>query len=111
MRTVALQLIKTGKAVHPVIGVYLDSSYTGEGVRIADEGPNGDPAVNPDGPADQAGLQAGDVVTKFEGKPVTEGGELVVAIRSRAVGDTVTLTILRDGSERDVRMKLEGSAG
>ena len=32
------QLIKTGKAVHPVIGVYLDSSYTGEGVRIADEG-------------------------------------------------------------------------
>ena len=111
VRTVALQLIKTGKAVHPVIGVYLDSSYTGEGVRIADEGPNGDPAVNPDGPADQAGLKAGDVVTKFEGKPVTEGGELVVAIRSRAVGDTVTLTILRDGSERDVRMKLEGSAG
>ena len=42
---------------------------------------------------------------------MTEGGELVVAIRARAVGDTVTLTILRDGSERDVRMKLEGSAG
>src|SRR4029078_5714589 len=108
VRTVAIQLIKTGKAVHPVIGVYLDSSYTGEGVRIADEGPNGDPAVNPDGPADQAGLKAGDVVIKFEGKPVTEGGELVVAIRARAVGDKVTLTILRDGSQRDVTMELEG---
>ena len=57
----AIQLIKTGKAVHPVIGVYLDSSYTGEGVRIADEGPNGDPAVNPGGPADAAGLRAGTV--------------------------------------------------
>ena len=57
MRTTVIQLIKTGKAVHPVIGVYLDSSYTGEGVRIADEGPDGQPAVNPDGPADRAGLR------------------------------------------------------
>ena len=53
VRTTVIQLIKTGKAVHPVIGVYLDSDYTGEGVRIADEGPDGQPAVNPDGPADR----------------------------------------------------------
>ncbi len=111
VRTTVTQLIETGKAVHPVIGVYLDSSYTGEGVRIADRGPNGDPAVNPNGPADRAGLQAGDVVIKFEGKPVSAGGEFVVAIRARAVGDKVTLTILRDGTERDVTMELEGSAG
>ena len=38
VRTTADQLIATGKAVHPVIGVYLDTQYEGEGVRIAETG-------------------------------------------------------------------------
>jgi putative serine protease PepD len=107
--TTVKQLIETGKAVHPVIGVFLDPGYTGEGVRIADEGPDGQAAVNPDGPAAKAGLKAGDVVVGFEGRPVSENGELVVAIRSRTVGEEVTLTIRRDGGRRDVTMVLQGS--
>ena len=109
VRTTVQQLIETGRAVYPVIGVYLDPAYDGEGVRIAEEGPGGQPAVNPEGPADAAGLRPGDVVVEFEGKPVSEQGELIVAIRARAVGDKVTLTIRRDGTERDVTMVLEGA--
>ncbi|MEO7422349.1 MAG: trypsin-like peptidase domain-containing protein [Ornithinibacter sp.] len=103
------QLIKTGKAEHPVIGVFLDSTYDGEGVRIADQGPNGQAAVDPDGPAAAAGLKAGDVIVAFEGRPVTDDGELVVAIRARGVGDSVVLTVRRGGGDRDVTMVLKGS--
>ncbi len=106
----AEQLIRTGKAEHPVIGVYLDQSYTGEGVKIAPGAVDGKPAVDPKGPAAAAGLQAGDVILAFEGRPMTSDDELVVAIRAKAVGDEVTLRVRRDGKEFDVRMTLKAGS-
>ena len=110
MRTTVTQLITTGKAVHPVIGVYLDSTYTGEGVRIADQGPDGQPASTPTGRPTGPGSRPATSCSSFDGRPVSEDGELVVAIRARTVGEKVTMTIRRDGGERDVTMVLEGSA-
>ncbi|KGN33652.1 serine protease [Knoellia sinensis KCTC 19936] len=101
------QLIRTGKAEHPIIGVMLDRQYQGEGIRIAEDSAD-NPAVTPDGPAAKAGLRAGDVITAFEGRPMTDPDALVVAIRSKAVGSTVTLTVVRDGKSRDVKMVLQG---
>lgn len=103
------QLIRTGRAQHPIIGVYLDESYDGEGVRIGSDA-GGRPAVTPGGPADVAGLKAGDVIVAFNGRPVTTPDELIVAIRAQDVGDTVTLTLRRDGVDKDVTMVL-GKAG
>ncbi|WP_083454846.1 S1C family serine protease, partial [Nostocoides japonicum] len=103
----AEQLIRTGKAQHPVIGVYLDPAYDGEGVKIATSGPDNAPAVAKDGPAAKAGLKAGDVILAFDGRPISSNDELVVAIRAKSVGDEVTLHVRRGGKEFDVRMTLQ----
>lgn len=102
-RRTADQLIATGKATHPVIGVILDRTFAGDGARVQDSGT----AVTPDGPADKAGVRAGDVIVSFEGNPVRTADQLIVSIRARAVGETVTLTIERDGQQRQLQMTLE----
>lgn len=106
-RRVAQQLIDTGKASHPVIGVSLDVAYTGDGARIASEDVKGTPPVRPGGPAERAGLKPGDVIKAIDGRRVHDANELIVAIRSKAPGGVVKLTIERDGAERSVDMTLQ----
>ena len=62
---------------------------------------------SPGGPADQAGIQADEVVTRVDDRLVTNGNELVAAIRDHAPGDRVTLTV--DG--RQVPVTLGGQTG
>jgi putative serine protease PepD len=89
-------LIAKGVAEHPVIGVQLDERYTGEGVKVSDQALRGQ-AVTPGGPADKAGIKPGDIVIAIDGRPVTSPVELVVAVRAKAVGETVRLTVRRGG--------------
>ncbi|GAA1251897.1 trypsin-like peptidase domain-containing protein [Janibacter melonis] len=103
------QLISTGEAVHPVIGVHLDTQYSGEGARVLPDAVQGTEPVVPDGPADKAGVEAGDVITKIDGRRVSDNDQLVVRIRAKAVGDTVQLTVQRDGRERQLTMTLEAA--
>jgi putative serine protease PepD len=105
-RRVAEQLIHDGKASYPIIGATLDAGYTGRGVRIGTQGPNGLPGVTPGGPADAAGIRPGDVITGFDGHQVTGPDELIVAIRAGLPGDTVAVTFERDGQEQTVRVTL-----
>ena len=110
-RRTAEELIETGRATYPVIGVLLDQRYTGEGVQVSTEPQNGSPPVTPGGPAEAAGIQPGDVIVAIDGRPVTEADELIVAIRAKAPGDAVTLTIRADGGDRDVRVVLDELPG
>ncbi|WP_278236801.1 trypsin-like peptidase domain-containing protein [Isoptericola sp. AK164] len=109
-RTTAEQLIETGQATYPVIGVLLDTSYSGEGVQVSSEAQQGIPPVTPDGPADLAGVRAGDVILAIDGRPVSRSNELIVAIRARQPGDAVTLRVRSDGEEREVRVVLQERA-
>ncbi|MCF2532922.1 S1C family serine protease [Yinghuangia soli] len=107
-KRVAQQLIDRGKAVHPVMGVSLDVKYTGPGARVSDKDNEGQPPVRPGGPADRAGLKPGDVVTAIDGKRVDDAEELIVAVRSKAPGDQVALTVQRDGKDVELKLTLEG---
>ncbi len=102
-RSIAEQLIRTGKATHPAIGVSASTvGADGNGPRGAKLG-----AVAPGGAAAQAGLQAGDVITRLAGKPVTSVDQLIVLLRGFAVGDTINVTYLRDGNDRTASLVLQ----
>jgi putative serine protease PepD len=98
----AEQLIATGRSVYPIMGVSIDSRFTGTGALVADQ----DEAVIAGGPADKAGIKPGDVIIEFEGLEITTSDELIVAIRSRDVGDRVSLVILRDGERIKLSLTL-----
>jgi putative serine protease PepD len=106
-RHTAEQLIETGTATFPIIGVLLDPTYQGEGVQVSEDAQQGTPPVTPGGPADQAGVKPGDVILSIDGRPVSVADELIVAIRAKAPGDAVTLEVRSGGDEREVRVVLE----
>ena len=105
-KNVAEQLIKTGKPVYPVIGATVDMSGKDSGAKIATEGANGTAAVTANGPAAKAGLKAGDVITRFNGKPIDSGPTLISEIWNHKPGDKVKLTYERDGREQTVDVTL-----
>ena len=110
VRKTAEQLIRTGKAEHPIIGVILDRQYNkADGVKILAESSQQRQAVTPNGPAGKAGVKPGDLIVEFDGHRVTDPDDLVVLIRAKSVGDEVTMKVRRGSREISVRMTLQGT--
>ncbi|WP_109033288.1 S1C family serine protease [Streptomyces rubrogriseus] len=109
-KRVAEELINTGRAAHPVIGITLDMNYTGDGARVSAKGGDGGPAVTTGGPGAKAGIKPGDVITAVDGQRVHSGEELIVKTRAHRPGDRLELTLERDGKETKVSLVL-GSSG
>jgi putative serine protease PepD len=101
-RKTANQLIKTGKATYPILGISLDLNSAQGGAKILDA-PTG---IHSGSPAEVAGLKPGDIITKFDGKTIGGPDELIVAVRARNVGDKVSLTYLRDGASHTASVTL-----
>lgn len=57
-------------------------------------------AVQTGGPADKAGIKAGDVITKFDGKDVKTFQELNKLKDKHKPGDSVVITVTRDGTAK-----------
>ncbi|MEU1124638.1 trypsin-like peptidase domain-containing protein [Streptomyces sp. NPDC005899] len=110
-KRVAEELINTGRATHPVIGVTLDMDFTGDGAKVGGKAGGGGPAVTEGGAADKAGVEAGDVITEVEGRRVHSGEELIVKIRAHRPGDRLALRLTRDGEELSVTLTLGSASG
>jgi putative serine protease PepD len=102
-KRVAEEIISTGKSSHPIIGVSVDLTYGGPGALVK--------KVNPGGPSDKAEINDGDIIVKVDGRTVADSTEMVVAIRSRAPGDTITITVKDDSGTRDVQVTLAADSG
>jgi putative serine protease PepD len=92
---VARDLIADGSVAHAYLGVSLADDGAAELLEVRDSSP-----------ADDAGLQVGDVVTAVDGEPIETGDELREAIDAKKPGDKITLTIERNGNERTEQVTL-----
>lgn len=99
------QLIKTGSATYPIMGISVDIRFTGTGALISSEGVG----ITPNGPAARAGLKVGDVIIKFDGVNISNSDELIVAIRSHSVGDKVKVVYTRNNVTNEVVVTLAAS--
>jgi putative serine protease PepD len=103
-KSIASQLIEKGTAQHAFLGVTSrdgtasDGSSQRTGAQIVE--------VSANTPAAAAGLKSGDVVVKVDGDSVSSSESLVASIRERAVGDKVSLTILRGGKQQTLTATL-----
>ncbi|MGZ5399594.1 MAG: S1C family serine protease, partial [Nocardioides sp.] len=105
VRVTADQILRTGEARYPVIGakVQTGGDEAGTGALI-DE-------VMPDTPAEDSGLEEGDIVTEVNGQRVTDGIALIVAIRTYQPGQTIEFTVRRAGDEQLVEVTLDSEVG
>ena len=62
--------------------------------------------VSPDSPAARAGLERGDVIVEFEGRPITESHQLPALVAESRIGSTAHLTVLRNGGRQTLDVKI-----
>jgi serine protease Do len=62
--------------------------------------------IQPGGPAEKAGLKAGDIITSIDGRAIKDGDDLVNEIASRRPGSSIRLGYLRDGKQADATVAI-----
>jgi S1-C subfamily serine protease len=105
---VATELIESGSAQTPFLGIV---GQTLSDALIEEEGLTVEQGafvveITAGTEAEKAGIKEKDVIVKLDETPIRSMDELILAVRRMSVGDTVTLTLYRDGEETTLEMKI-----
>ena len=103
-RSIAGQLITTGTATHPYVGVSSKDGVVADG--SAQRAAAVLTTIVAGTPADKAGLRVGDAIIAVDGNSIDGSLSLVAQVRERNVGDTVTLRIVRNGQTQNINVTL-----
>jgi putative serine protease PepD len=106
---IANELISTGQATHAVLGVTVAPATGSAGGGPTSPAGARVVTVVPGSPAAVAGIRPGDVITQVAGQRVDDPVGLTAAVRSQAPGETVPVTLVRDGKTITVHATLAGS--
>jgi len=107
-RTITDTLVKTGKVRRGQLGITVVklNSEPAKELGIKETKGVGVAQVQPGSAADRAGLRKGDVITSFNGVEMTDPNVFRNLVASTAPGTDVSLTVIRDGREQQIRAKL-----
>jgi len=103
---IADELIANGVVVHPFLGVEGESVEGSEAVALGIDGGAEVLAVRPGSPAEEGGLEAGDVITAVGEEEVTSMGELIVAVLTFEVGEAVEVAYRRGETAASTTVEL-----
>jgi len=104
-KVIASELITKGRASHPLMGVVLADATDSSGNDLARV-----QSVTSGGPASKAGVHVGDVVVAVDGAPTAGADAVIAAIRTHQPGETVSVTITRNGSRQTLKLTLADAA-
>lgn len=99
---------QTGQFSRPFLGV--SYNIISQRAALLNEMPQGAlvQSVVPNSSADDAGIKTGDILTKIDGNQVNDtDATLALLISKKKVGDTITVTLYRDGDTKDLTVKLK----
>ena len=103
--SIADQLIASGSASHGMLGVTVRAATTtiGADTYVGAEVQD----VSAGSGASAAGIRAGDVIIKVEGQEVSSAKQLIGYVRRYKAGDTISMTIVRNGQTQDVSVRIQ----
>jgi serine protease Do len=101
-------LVKTGKVSRGYLGVSIRDLDDGlaKQFKVPDTAGALAEDVTPGGPADKAGLKAGDIIRKLNGQAIPDAGQLTIQVTNLSPGGIATLDILRDGQPLTIKVTL-----